>query len=59
MEVVSESPCTNMKVVMRKGTAWALKFFYDNGAILYVPLSVAVGREGEFDVSATVGPMRS
>lgn len=67
MEVASESPCTNWKIVVRDGEAWALKFFYGNGAILYVPLPkktqrpVAIddGDDGDHEGSITVGPMRS
>jgi hypothetical protein len=56
LEVIGE--CANMKVVRRDGALWALKFFYTNGAILYVPFPQSDGPnddEVRFDIS--VGPM--
>jgi len=59
LEVVSESPCVDMKVVTREGENWAMKFTYANGAILYVPLPARLREQHDFDVSATAGPSRS
>lgn len=60
LEVVSESPCTNMKVVRRDGTSWALKFLYSNGAVLYVPLPQNGGPDEDVrNIDITLGPATS
>jgi hypothetical protein len=59
LEVVSESPCVEMKAVTREGENWAMKFTYANGALLYVPLPARLRQQSDFDVSATAGPARS
>ena len=54
-QVVSEARCTHHKLVIRDGRAWAFKFFYSNGAILYVPLPDSAWENDQSDF--TLGPI--
>lgn len=55
LEVVSESPCTSVTGVVRRGRVPEMKFTFANHAVLYVPLPRAMGP----DPDVTLGPMTS
>jgi hypothetical protein len=55
-QVVSESPCTEMKVVRRGNSFWAMKFVYANGAVLYVPMPDDRTAQAEQDLEISLGP---
>lgn len=56
LDVVSESPCTAIKVVERYGKLRSLKFIFENGAVLYAPLPDLAGQRS-IDLSISAGPM--
>jgi hypothetical protein len=56
LDVVSESPCVEIKVVERDGVLRSLKFIFENGAVLYAPLP-SLHQQRMIDLAVSAGAM--